>query len=559
MAKRGALSKANLDTFKTRPLHLDFERQPEPIGPAPHLAEHVRKWLVDWADRNDYNLYSDGLVIHTTIDSRMQAYADHAVARRTAALQAISDADWGVASGRQIAVQSFGKFWKTRGSAVDAFVRESAAYRNALAAGTAPDKTLAVLKSDAAFMAKLRAEKMRLETGFVAIDPSNGHVKAWVGSRDFAVDQFDHVAQARRQPGSTFKPFVYGAALEQGMPSDRRFTDEAVEIPMSDGTVWRPTDASPATGREMTAREGLIYSRNTITAKVMQEVGPKSAANFARRLGVNQSKLEPVPALALGTSPVTLLEMVSAYSTIASGGEYRKPILVSRIADKDGNVLETVTSDGKRALSDKTAHELTDMMRGVVNQGTGRGIRTQFGIQADVAGKTGTTQNNTDGWFILMHPRLVAGSWVGFNDARVTMRNDYWGQGAHTALPIVGDFYRQSLHARLVESGARFPEPKASFFASLLESVYDLLGWKKDEPAPQPSRPRPAAPLQAPVPDNVPMESVTELERIMTQAQDAAPLYADESRVSTEVPNEHMGTMADVPANGSARGSAQDK
>ncbi|MGH8808770.1 MAG: penicillin-binding protein 1A, partial [Noviherbaspirillum sp.] len=542
MVKRGALSKSNFNTLKTRPLRLDFERQPEPIGPAPHLAEHIRKWLVDWADRNDYNLYSDGLVIHTTIDSRMQAWADQAVTRRAEALQAVSDVEWGLASERLMSsspytylgmrrqVQPFGHFWKTRSGLVDAFVRESVVYRTAVAAGTAPETALAELKRDAAFMSRLRTEKTRLETGFVAMDPTNGYVKAWVGSRDFAIDQFDHVTQARRQPGSTFKPFVYGAALEQGMPPDRHFTDEAVEIPMSDGTVWRPTDAAEPSGRQMTARAGLIYSKNTITAQVMQEVGPKKTANFARKLGVNQSKLDPVPALALGTSPVTLLEMVSAYSTIASGGEFRKPILISRIDDKDGTVLETFGSDSTRALSDKTAHDLTDMMRGVVNQGTARAIRSQFGIQADVAGKTGTTQNNTDGWFILMHPRLVAGSWVGFNDARVTMRSDYWGQGAHTALPVVGDFYRQTLHARLIESGAHFPTPKDSWFGALRDKVYASLGWEKDEPAAQPSRPRSAAPSQVPTPDDLPPAPFNEMERILNEAREATPSGEGERR-----------------------------
>ena len=146
-------------------------------------------------------------------------------------------------------------------------------------------------------MAKLRADKTRLQAGFVAIDPATGHVKAWVGSRDFKTDQFDHVAQARRQPGSTFKAFVYGAALEQGMSPDKRFTDRAVEIPLPDGTVWRPSDSSEPTGQRMTAREGLIYSKNTITAQVMQEVGARKTAELARSMGVNRSKLDEVPAL----------------------------------------------------------------------------------------------------------------------------------------------------------------------------------------------------------------------------------------------------------------------
>ncbi len=553
MAKRGVLSRASLDTLKNRRLRLDFERQPEPSGPAQHAAEVIRKWLVDWADRNDYNLYSDGLTVVATIDSRLQAYANQAVERRTNELQAVADVEWGMPSGGLISpsaqayyglrssVRPFGYFWKSRGALVDAFVRESTAYRNAIDAGAAPEAALAQLKGNAEFMARLRAEKTRLETGFVALDPVNGHVKAWVGSRAYTADQFDHVAQARRQPGSTFKPFVYGAALEQGMPPDRRFDDTAVEIPMGNGSVWRPTDSSAPSGRPMTAREGLMYSKNTITAQVMQEVGPKKTASFARRMGVRQSGLDAVPALALGTSPVTLLEMVTAYGTIASGGEFRKPILVSRIVDKNGKVLETFTSDGTRALSGRVAQDLIDMLRGVINQGTGRAIRAQFGIQADVAGKTGTTQNNTDGWFILMHPRLVAGSWVGFNDARVTMRSDHWGQGAHTALPVIGDFYRQTLHARLIDAGARFTPPQESFFESLRNKVYDLLGWEKAKPAQPPAPSRPRSPSPPPTPDDAPDPRVDEMERIVNQARDIDPTAEEEQHHMTEAPEGQMG------------------
>ena len=469
MVKRGALSQADFDKLKARPIRLDFERQQEAVGPAPHLAVHIRKWLIDWADRNDLSIYADGLIVHTTIDSRLQALANQAVHRQMEALQAVADVEWGVSSERLISssanayvemrrrVPPFGYFWKTKPGLIDVFIRESVAYRSAVEAGATPEAALAQLKSNSEFMAKLRADKTRLQAGFVAIDPASGHIKAWVGSRDFKTDQFDHVAQARRQPGSTFKAFVYGAALEQGMSPDKRFTDRAVEIPLPDGTVWRPSDLSEPTGRRMTAREGLIYSKNTITAQVMQEVGARKTAELARSMGVNRSKLDEVPALALGTSPVTPLEMVSAYSTIAALGEYRQPIFITRITDKNGNVLARFENQSKRVLSPQTVENLVNMLRGAVDQGTGQAVRTGFGLRADVAGKTGTTQKNTDGWFILMHRRLVAGSWVGFNDARITMRSNYWGEGAHNALLLVGDFFQQTLTARLIDSGAEFP------------------------------------------------------------------------------------------------------
>jgi len=469
MVKHGKLSQQEFERLKTQPIRLDFARQPDPLGAAPHLAMHIRKWLIDWADQNDRDIYADGLMIHTTIDSRLQAIANRAVERHIEPLQAVADVEWGMASARLLSssasayvamrrrIKPFEHFWKSKPELVNQFMRESAAYRAAAENGKSADAALAELKKNPDFMSKLRAEKTRLEAGFVAIDPLTGHIKAWVGSRDFKTDQFDHVAQARRQPGSTFKVFVYGAALEHGMPADKRFTDDAVEIPLPDGTVWRPSDQSPPTGERITARDGLIYSKNTITAQVMHEVGPRKTAEFARRLGVTQSKLEEVPSLALGTSPVTLLEMVSAYSTIAALGTRRAPLYVTRITDKFGNELARFTTEPQRAVSEHVVGDLINMLRGAVEKGTGQAVRSVYGVRGDVGGKTGTTQKNTDGWFVLIHPRLVAGSWVGFNDARVTMRSNYWGEGARSALPVVGDFLQQTIAARLIDGGAEFP------------------------------------------------------------------------------------------------------
>jgi penicillin-binding protein 1A len=529
MVKHRVLSQADFDRLKTRPIRLDFERQQEAFGPAPHLAAHIRKWLIDWADRRDLNIYSDGLIVHTTIDSRLQAVANRAVNRQMEALQAVADVEWGLSSGRLISsntnsyiemrrrVQPFGFFWKAKPSLIDVFIRESAAYRRAVDSGATAEAALAELKANREFMATLRAGKTRLQAGFVAIDPVTAYVKAWVGSRDFKTDQFDHVAQARRQPGSTFKAFVYGAALEQGMSPDKRFTDRAVEIPLADGTVWRPADRSEPTGRRMTAREGLIHSKNTITAQVIHEVGAKKTAELARSMGVNRSELDEVPALALGTSPVTPLEMVSAYSTIAAIGEYRQPIYITRITDKNGNVLARFATENQRVMSETSVGHLINMLRGAVDQGTGQAVRTQFGVRADVAGKTGTTQKNTDGWFILMHPRLVAGAWVGFNDPRVTMRSNYWGEGAHNALLVVGDFFQQTLAARLIDGSVEFPfaRPHDSIWEPLLDAAKEWFGgifndWLFGE------RAKPA-PLASPPPDRDLQREQRELERQLTK------------------------------------------
>jgi penicillin-binding protein 1A len=286
-------------------------------------------------------------------------------------------------------------------------------------------------------------------------------VKAWVGSADFAQEQFDHVNQARRQPGSTFKPFVYGVAFEQGFDPEFAFVDEPVSIGGGkDGPVWSPRDATPPSGLPMTLRDGLVHSRNSITAQLVQRVGPARVAELAHALGVRESKLDVVPSLALGTSPVTLREMVSAYGTLANEGRYvGEPQLVMQVEDRHGRVLAIIEA-AKPAQAMVKAHalKLVNVMRGVIDEGTGVAIRSRYGIQADVAGKTGTTQDNSDGWFILMHPQLVAGAWVGFNDNKVTMGD--WGQGARSALPIVGDFFTQSLRVRAIDARAEFDIPR---------------------------------------------------------------------------------------------------
>jgi penicillin-binding protein 1A len=228
----------------------------------------------------------------------------------------------------------------------------------------------------------------------------------------------------------------------------------------------------------------------------MQEIGAKKTAELARKMGINRSKLDEVPALALGTSPVTPLEMVSAYSTIAASGVYRQPTFITRITDNKGKVLAEFATQDKRAMTEKTVGDLINMLRGAVDRGTGQAVRTQFGLRGDFAGKTGTTQNNSDGWFILMHPRLVAGSWVGFNDPRVTMRSNYWGEGGHNALLLVGDFFQQTLASRLIDSRADFPFDR--YYESIWDPYFDmakewlggmLRGWfggEKPKPAPLP-------------------------------------------------------------------------
>jgi len=450
MARHGKLEAASLERLKKQPLELDFERQTEDLGSAPHVTQQLRRWLIEWADRKGYNIYADGLVVHTTLDSGLQARAEEAVKRQADKLQQSADGTYKRGAG-----------WKAHKALAEAFVRETAQYQAARQGGLADDLAVKQMLADGEFMQKLWEDKTRLQAGFLALNPVNGHVKAWIGSRGFEQDKFDHVAQARRQPGSTFKPFVYGAAFEQGISPAETFIDQAVEIRIDERTVWTPGDVGESTGMPMTLRDGLALSKNSITSQLMQRIGPARVAKVAWDMGVRQSKLDQVPSLALGTSPVTLKEMVSAFGTIANGGSYIEPVLVTRIEDRSRRVLEAVQPRApERALSLQAAETLLDVMRGVVNRGTGAGVRSRFGIQGDVAGKTGTTQSNTDGWFILMHPQLVGGAWVGFNDNRVTMRGDAWGQGAHNALNIVGDFFQQTLKAKAIDAKAKFAAPR---------------------------------------------------------------------------------------------------
>ena len=472
LARHGDLDQTRLRQLAALPLELQFNRPADPAEAAPHFVAQVRKQMLEWADQNDRDLYTEGLVVHTTLDSRLQEAAAQAVDTQARALQAVADVEWAQQAGPRgggtlesyaklaAKVDAFAHFWAKKPELLREFASATPEYRKAVAAGTDPAAALRTLSTDKAWLAKLKQQHTRLEAGFVAIDPTSGGVRAWVGSRDFETDQFDHVAQATRQPGSTFKPFVYAAALENGMPSTHSFRDTAVAIQLSDGKVWRPTDMSGASELALTLREGLAQSKNTITVQVAQTVGMHRVASLAQAMGVDQNKLDVVPSLALGTSPVTLLEMVGAYTTIAGQGERRKPFLVQRIVDRQGAVLAEFGAVPQRVLSAESAIELTDILRDAVNRGTGTAVRKQFGITADVAGKTGTTQDNTDGWFILMHPGLVAGAWVGFNDQRVTMRSNWWGQGGHNAILLVGDFFRSVLKANLVDGAMQFSLPR---------------------------------------------------------------------------------------------------
>jgi penicillin-binding protein 1A len=446
---------------------------------APYFAEYVRNWLADWGTETGHDIYAEGLVVHTTIDSRLQAFAQEAVTAKMEGLQAVVDCEWSDRSNprarfgedlqayQDADCNPFAYFWETNDELLGKLIRESDHYRQVRAQGVTPDSAVAQLLRNQTFVDSLKAEKTRLEAGLVSIDPRTGYVKAWVGGRDLKDDWYDHVAIAKRQPGSTFKPFVYTAAIDIGYTPSYLLTDTFfVYVDPVTRQQWSPRNSgAPASGRTMTLREGLARSLNTITGQLIIQIKPSTAAFYARRMGI-ESELDMVPALALGTSDVSLLEMATGYSTLANGGIRNDPVVVTRIEDKHGNLLYEVQPAPKEALSDQTAALVIDMMRDVVNQpyGTGIRIRNQFNLGGyDFAGKTGTTQESADGWFMLMHPELVTGAWVGFNDRRLTFRSSWWGQGAHNALFIVGDYIERVNTAPdiALNKNEKFPAPEA--------------------------------------------------------------------------------------------------
>lgn len=457
MVRYGNLDPDVAAAAKKDTLRLSFRRLTHTDNLAPYFAERVRLWLRDWAKQTGSNIYTDGLVVYTTLDSRLQAHAQQAVKRQLDGLQAVVDVNWSSArSGvKEFTIfddfvrikdegnfEPFGLFWEANPEKEEAMIRESRIFRAMVKSGSSETEALTTLKNRSGFRDSLRTDKSRLEAGLVVIDPVSRHIKAWVGGRNYEIDKYDHVAVARRQAGSTFKPFLYTAAIDNGYSPYYRLLDDSVTIELPGiQEPWKPRNSHEAyTRRMMTLREALAGSINVVAARLVDEVGSEQVAKYAKLMGV-KSPLSRVHSLVLGTSDVQLLEMTNAYATIASGGFYAEPIMVTRIMDRQGNLLADFPTNRDEVLSEETTFTMIDMLRGVINNGTGVRIRNQFAIKADVAGKTGTTQGGADGWFIMVHPQMAIGSWVGFNDQRVRFRG-WWGEGAHNALLVVGDFFQ---------------------------------------------------------------------------------------------------------------------
>jgi penicillin-binding protein 1A len=436
MADHGSISARVAEQLAVEPLVV----QPSARNPlsdlAPHFAEHVRREASLWARGHQLDLYRDGLRIHTTLDPYLQRHAADAVARRLPELEASAGLEWAAAG------VPFGAFWRQHSAFEEQLIRSTGRYRSLLRNGMTPPDALRRLQALPAFVDSLRSASTRLETGMVALDPHTGHVKAWVGSRDFFRDQFDKVASARRQPGSTFKPFLYAAALEVGY-SPYHFAEDVQRtyVVPPYGELWSPQNSGgSASGQLLTLRQALARSKNTVSARLIQQVGPTRVVRLAQRAGIS-STLLAVPSLALGTSEVTLLELVSAYGSFAADGVHHPVIAITRIEDSDGRILTRFTPDPTPVVSPDDAYTVIDMLRDVLRPGGTAGtLESAYTVPGDWVGKTGTTQNNSDGWFVALHPRLAVGAWVGFNYPSIRFRSTARGQGARTAGPVVADF-----------------------------------------------------------------------------------------------------------------------
>lgn len=462
MNRRNFITDNEYIQFASEPIQLDYQPPSKSGRVSRYFGEYVRQKVSVWAEENGYDIYKDGLVIYTTIDSRLQHHAEVALRTKLDSLQIIFEREW-TTPGSDVYMD---RLWKQHPSFKDSFLEDTDEYKNGFQKYNTNIRleVLDSLKQNTAFVDSVLRARTRLEAGFVAIDPANGNVMAWVGGSNYSNVQFDHVYQSRRQAGSTFKPFVYTVAIDNGYKPYFKFSKYPSTFRDRAGKIWNPKDEVVAPGPDMVSlREGLARSMNNITVRLLPEIAGVPGTNklweldpaarkikeMAANLGIDMSKTQAFPSIALGTAEVSLLELTSAYTTFANNGVHIDPIAITRIEDKEGNILEEYYPEYKKeVISPETAYIMVDMMRGVIRGGdgyTGTGVRLRnvYGVRQDIAGKTGTTQNSADNWFIAMTPHIVMGAWVGGEDRRIRFPNDIAysiGQGARTALPIVGEF-----------------------------------------------------------------------------------------------------------------------
>ena len=454
------LTKEAFDTLKVKPINLDYSVENNYDGQALYFREAVKNELQAWCRENGYDLYRDGLKIYTTIDSRMQRYAEEAAIKQMKQVQQTFNNHWG----------STPPWQNERHQEMPHFIEDLAKktshyrYLNQKFGGQQDsidyylnlphtvklfDYEKGFIEKEMSTMDSIRYMEHFMHCSFIAMEPQTGHVKAWVGDIDFKTWKYDKVT-AQRQPGSTFKLFVYSEAINQGiMPCDTR-SDSYFSMKVYDHgkeVTWAPTNADGRfSGANVTLKQAFAMSINSVAVRLGQECGIDRIAKTAHDMGI-KSKLDPTPALALGSSDVTLEELVNAYCTPVNDGRHRAPVLITRILDRDGNEIYKAPDEEQQVLSERTSYLIQQLLMGGMS-GTSSRLRSYVGYDTDTdfGGKTGTSNNHSDAWFIGTTPRLVVGAWVGGEYRCIHFRTGELGQGNRTALPICGYFLKSVLN-----------------------------------------------------------------------------------------------------------------
>ena len=418
MMVTGFLDKSEYEELKEEPIVLASEKLNVMKTIAPHFMEYVRLQMSEIADKYGYDLYRDGLNIYTTIDSRMQKIANDAVAKHIQEYQKLFEKNW-----------NWNKNKDLLATLLDEAIRRTKEYIKE----TDKEKKAGIynrLKKDESFIDSVKSMATKLEVGFVVLDPFTGEVKAMVGgeNQDFGRG-LNHVTGIKRQPGSSFKPIIYATAIENGYYPAYTILNQKFDY-----NGWSPSNSDNEYSGYETMRYALAKSLNVITGRMtISEIAPpKQVVKIAQRMGI-KSHVDPYPAIALGTSELSPLELTSAFGTFVNNGVHVEPISVLKFENKNGIIVEEFYPEYVQAITPQTASIMESMMMDVVDYGTGTGVRRYY--QYPAAGKTGTTQNFSDAWFVGYTPELVAGCWVGFDDHRVKF-TDWYGQGARAALPI---------------------------------------------------------------------------------------------------------------------------
>jgi penicillin-binding protein 1A len=487
LSKYKFVSKTQLDSLKKTAIVLNFKVENQNQGYATYFREEAKKFLQEWCKRKGYDIYKDGLVIYSTIDSRMQHYAEEAVEDHLKKHQNTFFNHWKGRNPWTIKGET-GKYEEIK-NFLQTHIKRSYAYRlykQQFDGDTIKiEEALNVKKKmkiftwagekDTLFSSydSLRYYKHILETGFMSMDPTTGYIKAWVGGINYKYFKYDHVKQGKRQPGSTFKPIVYTTIMGE-IGEDYGPCFQAIDAPVSFVTgdtanpVWSPENSDGKyTGGTYTLRQALAQSKNSITAymmKIMGEQTPQKVLQYATKMGINTEKFEAVPAMCLGTFDVSLYELMGAYATFMNKGQYQVPQFIRAIYDKNGNLIEEFKPQQHIAISEELAYVMSYMLRGATQErnGTALGLNRWglLGNGNEIAAKTGTSQDYSDGWFMGMTPQLVTGCWVGCDDRVVHFRDFEYGQGARMAMPIFGLFMQKCYNdPKTGIIRQKFPEP----------------------------------------------------------------------------------------------------